>query len=245
MVPLANRNIKIETILFNIITLTFKMKSVNQGFWGSKPTLIDVDDSFCKYDYESDAEALPKPEPTALPEPAIPAEVLTQRRYVKNDLFSFCYVTEYHSNGMIKLQKVIDMNTDLATGPFTEYYPDGTIYREGYLDNDLLQNSVKTYYPSGSLALYQEYDDGYLNGDSIIFYESGTIASHIKFRLLCATCDNKYKDYVSLLDGDYYEYFEDSTVKTHVIYNKGVIEKIVEHTSSSYIQPSTNYTITN
>jgi antitoxin component YwqK of YwqJK toxin-antitoxin module len=113
------------------------------------------------------------------------------------------------------------------------------------LDNDLLQNSLKIYYPSGAIALYQEYDDGYVNGDSIAYYESGAIASKVKLRLSMATCDNKCKDYVSLIDGDYYEYFEDSSVKTHIKYNKGVIDTIVQYNDSSHIYPSTNYTIVN
>ncbi len=211
-------------------------------FQDKSAALLPIDDSFCRYDYESDEEyehAEPMSEPEHEPEPVL------QTKIIINDYISFRFETEYYPNGNVKTYKVIDMKTEMATGQFKEYYPDGTIHREGYLDNNLFQNSVKTYYPSGTIALYQEYDDGYLNGDSILFYESGAIASKIKFRLLMATCDNKCKDYVSLVDGDYYEYFEDSSVKTHIKYNKGVIDTVIQCTDTSHIFPPTKYTIVN
>jgi antitoxin component YwqK of YwqJK toxin-antitoxin module len=111
------------------------------------------------------------------------------------------------------------------------------------MDNDVIENQVKTYYPSGSIATYQEYDDGYLNGISILYYESGKIARKLKYRLLMATRDNTYKEHVSLIDGTYYEFEEDSTMKTCVIYKRGCIEEIKHWCESSYIIPSTDYII--
>ncbi len=211
-------------------------------FQDKSATLLPIDDSFCRYDYESDDEYEPAdPVPESISEP----EPILQTKIIINDYISFRFETEYYPNGNVKTYKVIDMNTEMATGPFKEYYPDGTIYCEGYVDNNLFQNSVKIYYPSGAIALYQEFDDGYVNGDTIVFYESGAIASKIKFRLSMATCDFKSKEYVSLIDGDYYEYFEDSSVKTHIKYNKGIIDAVLHYHDSSHIFPSTKYTIVN
>jgi antitoxin component YwqK of YwqJK toxin-antitoxin module len=211
---------------------------------GKSAVLFNIDDSFYRHDYESDEE-MTVSEPIHKEVHKQERPLISHKEIIVNDQIAYRHETEYYPNGNIKTYRIVDMKTEMATGPFKEYYPDGTIYRKGYLDNDLFQNSVKTYYPSGAIALYQEFDDGYLNGDSILFYESGAIASKIKFRLLMATCDNKYKDYISLIDGDYYEYFEDSKLKTHIKYNKGVIDAIVHYTDTSYIFPSTKYAIVN
>lgn len=203
-----------------------------------------IDDSFCKPDYETEDETIvpAAAEPVAAEPEAAESNTIIDM-IVEN--FPYQFETEYYPNGKIKSQKTINTSTGIGCGIFKEYYSDGTIHREGYLDNDLLQNCVKTYYPggSGSLLQYQEYDDGYLNGDSITYYQSGTIASHKKYRLLLGTRDYVTKDFISLIDGDYYEYFENSSPKTHIIYDKGKIKKIVYATKTSYIIPESNYTI--
>lgn len=192
--------------------------------YGSYCTFV-IDDSFCRYDYKSEDESVPvKPE-----------EKKEDHRYMNN--------IEYYPNGTIKSEKIVNMHTKKAFGPFYEYYSNGSLYRKGYLFNNVIQNKLKIWYPSGVLASKEEFDDGFKNGTSIKFYESGAIASKMTYRLYVATNDGKLNKHISLLDGDYYEYFEDGRPKTHIIYNKGKIDTMILVTQLSTVIPSSNYSI--
>ncbi len=212
---------------------------------------IKIDDSFCRDDYMSDdCEEVPKKsqieqtqEPESGSDPESEPDTSNFKIIKTNTLLYYQHEYEYYPNGSLKCEKMVDSRTNKECGPFKEYYPTGVLFCEGYMDNGIIVNEVKTYYPSGSIAVHQEYDDGYLNGKSILYYESGRIAQKLNYRLVMATCDNKYKDYVSLIDGVYHEFNEDETLKTHVVYKMGCISEIKYCCDSSYIIPTTNYTI--
>jgi antitoxin component YwqK of YwqJK toxin-antitoxin module len=158
---------------------------------------------------------------------------------------AFGHFVFYYENGLIWSE--VDYKFNKKNGLEVIYNDEGKKTAEYYLKDDIKNGKEKIYFDNGKLKEERNWKMGKDHGNTKLYYESGVLKGDVQFlngkfhgsatfyfengkTQFKATYDSTslHKDRII---GDYYEYNEDGSLKTHVFINKdgSVINKIISN----------------